>query len=101
MMPRMRVRALAAALCLAAALTSTPRAADRLVALQYSTDLAAAGFPNPILRATVNGQSVAFLIDTGASVHTIAKWFATAAHLRSQPSTATLKGSTGAVASTP
>lgn len=94
----MRFRALLAASLVAAALTSAPQAAERVLTLQYSADLAAIGFPNPILRATVNGQSIAFLIDTGASVHTVAKWFVTAAHLRSTAAGSTLRGSTGAIA---
>lgn len=81
---------------LAAAVVSRPQAAGPVIGLSYNADLAAIGFPNPVLRATVNGQAVWFLIDTGASVHTLARWFATAAHLDLHTGKTTLVGSTGA-----
>jgi predicted aspartyl protease len=84
------------ALLAAAIAVSRPQAASPVIGLTYNADLAAIGFPSPVLRATVNGQSVWFLIDTGASVHTLARWFATAAHLGLRDLNTTLRGSTGA-----
>jgi predicted aspartyl protease len=83
---------------LAAATTAQPSAADHVLDLSFNADLAAQGFPSPLLRATVNGQVVWFLMDTGASIHTLAAWFVTAAHLPTHESTLTLVGSTGATA---
>jgi len=82
---------------LAAAITvSRSHAAGPVIALSYNADLAASGFPSPLLRATANGQVVWFLIDTGASAHTLARWFATASHLSLHDTKTTLLGSTGA-----
>lgn len=81
---------------LAAAVISRPHAAGPVIGLSYNADLAAVGFPNPVLRATVNGQAAWFLVDTGASVHTVASWFATATHLGLHDAKTTLVGSTGA-----
>ena len=65
------------------------------IPLRYEEKLVALGFPSPLLRATVSGQSVWFLIDTGASVHTLASWLVNAAHLSTRETTATVTGSTG------
>ena len=65
------------------------------ISLRYEEKLVALGFPSPLLRATVNGQLVWFLIDTGASVHTLASWLVSAAHLSTRETTATVTGSTG------
>ena len=81
---------------LTAAATARPAAADHVLDLSFNADLAAQGFPSPLLRATVNGQVVWFLMDTGASVHTLATWFVAAAHLPTHESKLTLVGSTGA-----
>jgi predicted aspartyl protease len=55
----------------------------------------ALGFPSPLLRATVRGQPVWFIVDTGASVNTLASWLVSAAHLEARQTTATATGSTG------
>ena len=65
------------------------------ISLRYDEKLAALGFPSPLLRATVNHQSAWFLIDTGASVHTLASWLVSAAQLSTRETTATVTGSTG------
>ena len=70
--------------------------AGRTIALQYDTTLAAAGFPSPLLRVTIGGRRVWFIIDTGAGVHTIASWLVDAAGLATRESTAAVTGSTGA-----
>jgi predicted aspartyl protease len=65
------------------------------VPLHYDVALAAAGFPNPLVRATINGQKAIFIVDTGASVNTLATWFAKAASLPVSETSATVRGSTG------
>jgi aspartyl protease len=68
----------------------------RAIALHYDTTLAAAGFPNPLLRVTIGTRRVWFIIDTGAGVHTMAAWLVNAAGLTTRQSSATVTGSTGA-----
>ena len=80
----------------AAAAVSRPHAAGPVISLAYNADLAALGFPSPLLRATVKGQVVWFLVDTGASVHTLARWLVTSIHLGTHETKTTLLGSTGA-----
>lgn len=65
------------------------------ITLQYSTQLAALGFPSPLLRGSVHGQTVWFVIDTGAGVHTLASWFVAAAGIVPRKTNATTTGSTG------
>jgi hypothetical protein len=55
----------------------------------------AIGFSSPLLRGTIHGQTVWFIIDTGASVHTLASWFVTAARIVTHATNATTTGSTG------
>jgi len=69
-------------------------AADMLP-LRYQPTMIALGFPSPLLRATVRGQSVWFIVDTGASVNTLAAWLVSAARLEPRQTTATATGSTG------
>src|SRR3954451_90301 len=66
------------------------------IALRYDRTLAAAGFPSPLLRVTIGGRRVWFIIDTGAGVHTIAAWLVNAAGLTTRQSKAVVTGSTGA-----
>src|SRR4051812_22134409 len=66
------------------------------IALRYDATLAAAGFPSPLLRVTIGGRRVWFIIDTGAGVHTIASWLVNAAGLTTRQSKAVVTGSTGA-----
>jgi predicted aspartyl protease len=84
----------------APAVVSRPHAAGPVIGLSYNADLAALGFPSPLLRATVNGQAVWFLVDTGAASHGLASWFATAIHLGLHDSTTTVIGATGATSHT-
>jgi hypothetical protein len=67
----------------------------RTIPLQYDAELAAIGFPNPLLRLTVHGLSAWFIVDTGAGVHTFAAWFADAAGLAMGKAHGTVAGSTG------
>lgn len=66
------------------------------IALGYDRKLSAMGFPNPLLKATVRGQTAWFIIDTGAGVHTFASWLVSASHLRTFDTKSTVTGSTGA-----
>jgi predicted aspartyl protease len=99
-LPRWCGRPAIVALLAAAIAVSRPHAAGPVIALSYNANLAAIGFPSPVLRATVNGQAVWFLVDTGASVHTLASWFATATHLGLHDTKTTVVGSTGATSKT-
>ncbi len=65
------------------------------IPLQYDPELVRLGFPGPVVKGTVRGQSAWFLIDTGAGVHVFASWFAKAAQIQSHPTRLTTKGSTG------
>src|SRR5262245_30712039 len=78
--------------CLAAPPTRSTAAA---IDLQYDTNLAAIGFSSPLLRGTIHGRRVSFLIDTGAAVHTLASWLVNEAHIVAQTTNARTKGSTG------
>jgi hypothetical protein len=75
--------------------TSAP-ATPAAIELQYDEKLSAIGFPSPLLRAAIHGHTAWFIIDTGASVHTLATWFATEAKLVPRATEATTTGSTGA-----
>jgi len=82
--------------CLVASPNATAQSiASETISLRYDEKLVALGFPSPLLRAKVGGQSAWFLVDTGASVHTLASWLVSAAHLSTRETTATVTGSTG------
>lgn len=65
------------------------------IPLQYDAALLRDGFPSPIVTLTIAGQRASFLVDTGAGVHTFARWFVEAARLPTQPTSRTIVGSTG------
>ncbi len=69
--------------------------ARRSVPVHYDSTLSLAGFPNPLVRATIAGRQALFIVDTGAGVHVLAAWFAKAAGLALRDSSTTLQGSTG------
>jgi hypothetical protein len=92
-----RTTALAAIIAaFAVSTTAQPSAAEHVIPLSFNSELAAQGFPSPLLRATVNGQVVWFLVDTGASLPTLATWFVAAVHFPTRPSKLMLVGATGA-----
>lgn len=64
--------------------------------LRYESTLIALGFPSPLLRATVHGVPAWFIVDTGASVHALASWLVSEAHLETRQTTSSVTGSTGA-----
>jgi predicted aspartyl protease len=72
---------------------------DDTLPLQYQPTMIALGFSSPLLRATVRGQPVWFIVDTGASANTLASWLVSAAHLDPRQTTAVATGSTGAQSS--
>lgn len=63
--------------------------------LHYDNALSARGFPSPLLCGTVRNQAACFIVDTGASVHTLASWLVSAARVPTFESEATTTGSTG------
>jgi hypothetical protein len=82
------------AICAAATFGTVKAAND--IKLQYDPQLVSAGFPSPLLRGTIRGQSVWFLVDTGAGVHVIASWFAKSAQIPTKQGRTRARGSTGA-----
>ena len=54
----------------------------RRMRLHYDESLAKAGFPSPVVEATVGGKKAWFLIDTGAATHVITSWFVNSAGLK-------------------
>ncbi len=65
------------------------------IPLEYDQKLSSMGFPNPLLKATVHGQTAWFIVDTGASVHTFASWLVSASRLKTFDTNSTVTGSTG------
>lgn len=55
--------------------------------IRYSKLLAGHGFPSPLVQAYLNGKSGVFLIDSGASVSVISKWFSDSARIRQDEDT--------------
>jgi predicted aspartyl protease len=90
------IRAILVLVCIITGLGAAPRpnGADMLP-LRYEATLEALGFPSPMIRATVRGKPVWFIVDTGASVNTLASWLVSAAHLEPRQTIATATGSTG------
>jgi hypothetical protein len=78
------------------ALAGPPRSGlTDAIPLHYQESLIELGFPSPLLRATLSGQQVWFIIDTGAGVHVFASWFVSAARLEPRQTPGTVTGSTG------
>src|SRR5262249_8041887 len=50
---------------------------------------------DPMLRGRVRGESVWFIVDTGASVHTLTSWLVEATHIPNADTASTTTGSTG------
>ena len=65
------------------------------IPLQYNKKLTSLGFPSPLLRGTIRGQTAWFIIDTGAGVHCLASWLINAANIPTRETTSTVTGSTG------
>lgn len=65
------------------------------IELQYDAKLSAMGFSSPLAQGTVQGQTVWFIVDTGAGVHTLASWLVKTAHIKTYATNARTKGSTG------
>jgi hypothetical protein len=71
------------------------RPASLSIPIFYDATLAAQGFPSPLVHARINGQDALFIVDTGASVNTLADWLAEAAGIASSESSSTARGSGG------
>lgn len=56
--------------------------AARDIPFRYDNTLAAQGFSSPIASISINGEQGLFLIDSGASVNVISKWFAEKAKIK-------------------
>jgi hypothetical protein len=84
-------------LCAAVALLTGCGSGSMPAALElwYDEELAKAGFPSPLLRGTIHGRAVWFIIDTGAGVHTLASWLVKATGIVTHTTRATTRGSTG------
>lgn len=65
------------------------------VPMKYDPELAAQGFPNPLVRLSISGHEALFIVDTGASVPTLAEWFVREVGLHVPESHATVRASTG------
>ncbi len=59
----------------AAPTEGSPLQTSAPIKLVYDEQLIREGFPSPALRVTVGGIAAWLLVDTGASVHTLASWF--------------------------
>jgi predicted aspartyl protease len=82
-------------LALCVVLASSVAQADS-IPLRYDAALTAQGFPSPVVQVALRGKSPAwFLIDTGASLHTLAAWFVEAADIKAESAEGTARGSTG------
>ncbi len=63
--------------------------------LGYQQDLVRNGFSSPVLEAALGGKPARLLVDTGAGVHTLTRWFANAASLHPTPVSSTARDSVG------
>lgn len=89
-------RLVAAALVTTASIVSA-QPTNQSIPIYYDRNLRVAGFPSPVVRATIAGHTGLFLIDTGAGVHTLADWFVNTAKISTSPVASTVTGSTGNV----
>jgi hypothetical protein len=58
----------------------------------YDPALVAKGFPSPLVKARIAGHEALFIIDSGASVHVLADWYAKVAEIRTGSDTNTTAG---------
>jgi hypothetical protein len=65
------------------------------VPIFYDSALSAQGFLSPLVKLRIGRQEALFIIDTGASVNTLADWLAEVARLPNEASNSTTKGSGG------
>jgi hypothetical protein len=63
------------------------------VPIFYDPALSAQGFPSPLVKLRIGRQEALFIIDTGASVNTLADWLAEVARVPNEASNSTTKGS--------
>ena len=79
----------------AAPMDTSPLQTSTPIKLFYDEQLVREGFPSPALRVTVGEITAWLLVDTGASVHTLASWFVRDAGIPSSASTITASDSAG------
>jgi hypothetical protein len=83
----------------AASLGDLPRSSDsrdpHSLPIFYDPVLAAQGFPSPLVKATIAGHEALFIVDTGASVNTLAEWFTEDAGIPSNSTNSIAEGSAG------
>jgi hypothetical protein len=64
----------------------------------YDQALAAQGFPNPLVKARIAGHEAVFIVDSGASVHMLADWYAEAAGIPAEKIATVVTGASGETA---
>lgn len=74
-------------------------ASTRALPIFYDHALAAQGFPNPLLKARIAGHEVIFIVDSGASVSTLADWYVKAAGIPANKISTVVTGASGKTAS--
>jgi Aspartyl protease len=83
----------------AASFGDLPRSSDspdpHSLPIFYDPALAAQGFPSPLVKATIAGHEALFIVDTGASVNTLADWFTEDAGIPSNSTNSIAEGSAG------
>ena len=79
----------------AAPMDTSPLQTSAPIKLFYDEQLIREGFPSPALRVTVGEITAWLLVDTGASVHTLASWFVHDSGIQGSSSTITASDSTG------
>jgi aspartyl protease len=76
--------------------SSAPKAES--LPIFYDAALAAKGFPSPLVKARIAGHEALFIIDSGASVNTLADWYARLAEIPTTTAAGTATGSDGKTA---
>lgn len=61
----------------------------------YDQELAARGFPSPLIKIRIAGHDALFIVDSGAGVNTLADWFAAQAGIATEATSSRAQGSTG------
>jgi hypothetical protein len=64
----------------------------------YDHALAEQGFPNPLVKARIAGHEAIFIVDSGASVNTLADWYVEAAGIAAAKTDTVVTGTSGKTA---
>lgn len=73
-------------------------AKSRSLPIFYDAALVAKGFPSPLVKAQIKGHEALFIVDSGASVNTLADWYARVAKIPTTTAAGTATGSGGKTA---